>query len=517
MAKTTASKGSKNKNHTLRIIFVSLGVFVFGLAILAMYWSARPLQQLKAQRLTDTIIQTAKHGNLTGEKLDGSTAQEVPVLLYHGILKNGDDGFSISQENFNQQMVALKKAGYTTITTNDYLAFLNGKKDLPSKSIMVTFDDGRKDSFYRGDPILKALDFKAVMYLTSGYSIVDGSKYYLNRTELLEMNKTDRWDIQAHADYSGTNKIVVDESGRTENFFGYLKWLPVEKRVETLVEYRERVSTEFRNASQKLSSLLGEEHAATLAFPFGDYGQHSDNKLLTPILLEEAQKYFQQTYAQFRKGEPYSSNYANTNSFLSRRIEVNPSLTGIQLVQFIAKGIAKGKEFQARMVPSDGWQSEWGHMSFGSAGLTIKPATNSTTAAVYLDGTRTLQHYTFSAKLTDFINSTTNVELAGLYNKKENYIGCIFYDQRIIAESVKGGNKTVLAEVTMLPGYRQTTELGVSVSKSSVTCMVNDNQVLSAAVDTTSQSGGPIIFVRDNAPEKAVVSLTAFSYGAASN
>ena len=80
-------------------------------------------------------------------------AKSVPVLLYHGVVDKSD-GANILPEDFKNQMFVLKKAGWQTITLDDFYAFMRGEKQVPDKSFLLTFEDGRKDSHYPVDPLL---------------------------------------------------------------------------------------------------------------------------------------------------------------------------------------------------------------------------------------------------------------------------------------------------------------------------------------------------------------------------
>ncbi len=497
--------------RTLQIMVIGLVIIAVCLTLIYGYWRVRPLQRMRAMRAIDSIAYGIQYGHIGSPEPTGAVAQEVPILLYHGILNTPqDDGFSITQKAFNDHMVALKEAGYTTITTDQYLDFISGASSLPEKSIMITFDDGRKDSYYRADSILEALDFKAVMYIASGYSIVDGSQYYLDKKELLQMDKTGRWDIEAHADYLGTNKIVVDAKGTTENFLGDLEWNTADKRKETPDEYRSRVGKELATAKQRLTDLLGPGSISTLAFPFGDYGQHSDNTALTPILLEEARRHYQQVYVQFRKGEPYSSNYHNDNSFLSRRIEVSPRLSGAELVANLALSTAKPATFQARLDASDGWKNEWGVMSFSNDGLTFTTEPNATGVAMYLDGTKLLKKYRVTARF-DIPDPLTNIELGALYGGKNDYVGCVFYDNRILVEHITGGTREPLTQIKQPPGYRTGSTFGIIVDGNNrIVCQLNGQNVLVGNKDISMLAGGPAVFARNLSVGKASAKLTAF-------
>jgi peptidoglycan/xylan/chitin deacetylase (PgdA/CDA1 family) len=97
--------------------------------------------------------------------------------------------------------MSLKAAGYQTVTLDAFARFIHGDQALPDKSFLLTFDDGHKDSYYPVDPLLKAFDYQAVMFVITKHALGEGSRqssYYLSERELKQMLKTGRWDIQLH-------------------------------------------------------------------------------------------------------------------------------------------------------------------------------------------------------------------------------------------------------------------------------------------------------------------------------
>ncbi|PGK51235.1 hypothetical protein CN918_25945 [Priestia megaterium] len=95
----------------------------------------------------------------------------IPVLMYHHFLtKEENKNFvgvstTITPQAFDEQMNYLKKAGYETITPADLELFINGKINLPAKSVVLTFDDGLKSNYLYAYPILKKYDFKATNFV----------------------------------------------------------------------------------------------------------------------------------------------------------------------------------------------------------------------------------------------------------------------------------------------------------------------------------------------------------------
>ena len=63
-------------------------------------------------------------------------AETIPVLLYHGIIDK-PDGTNVLLENFKDQMFALKKTGWQTVSIEDFYAFMQGKKELSEKSFLL--------------------------------------------------------------------------------------------------------------------------------------------------------------------------------------------------------------------------------------------------------------------------------------------------------------------------------------------------------------------------------------------
>ncbi|MFA4887556.1 MAG: polysaccharide deacetylase family protein, partial [Candidatus Nanoarchaeia archaeon] len=178
-------------------------------------------------------------------------ARSIPVLAYHGLAKQ-DYKSDVLVENFKKQMFMMKREGYQTITLEEFYEYRLGKRELPEKSFLLTFDDGIKSSYYGADPVLKALDYTAVMFLISKYSLGESDHpYYLSKSEVKKMLKTGRWEVQAHA-RDAHSLVQIDKAGAKANFFGNKMWLADEDRIETEEEYTARVSREFVNVRKDI-------------------------------------------------------------------------------------------------------------------------------------------------------------------------------------------------------------------------------------------------------------------------
>lgn len=107
------------------------------------------------------------------EPPDGdANASQIPVLMYHKISpspKSGGLGMRVTPESFNLQMLYLVKNGYHTVRLTELTGFIKEDKTLPSKSIVITFDDGYLDNYKYAFPILKKYGFTATVFVVADY------------------------------------------------------------------------------------------------------------------------------------------------------------------------------------------------------------------------------------------------------------------------------------------------------------------------------------------------------------
>jgi peptidoglycan/xylan/chitin deacetylase (PgdA/CDA1 family) len=102
---------------------------------------------------------------------------QVPILMYHHIspiisanpLSNYVPMWVVPPENFNLQMDYLKLHSYHTITFNQLFDAIYYGAPLPSRPIILTFDDGDADQYQYAYPILWAHHFSAMFYIVTSW------------------------------------------------------------------------------------------------------------------------------------------------------------------------------------------------------------------------------------------------------------------------------------------------------------------------------------------------------------
>ncbi|MCL2571562.1 MAG: stalk domain-containing protein [Defluviitaleaceae bacterium] len=106
--------------------------------------------------------------------LSTTPATSIPVLVYHHILPDEvniyftNNAWTISTQNFTQQMQFLSENGFYTPTLNELEAFLYYGRPLPQNSIMIHFDDGYYSNYVYALPILQKYGLRAVLFPITG-------------------------------------------------------------------------------------------------------------------------------------------------------------------------------------------------------------------------------------------------------------------------------------------------------------------------------------------------------------
>src|SRR5579875_248649 len=111
------------------------------------------------------------HALRTGVRLGPPTGRPgnavAPILMYHVINPPPPGapypGLYVPRGEFLDQMLALKHAGYHPVTLDDLWANWRHGDRLPSKPIVITFDNGYRSQYTNARPILRSLHWTAVL------------------------------------------------------------------------------------------------------------------------------------------------------------------------------------------------------------------------------------------------------------------------------------------------------------------------------------------------------------------
>jgi peptidoglycan/xylan/chitin deacetylase (PgdA/CDA1 family) len=123
----------------------------------------------------------------------GASILRLPILMYHYIrtppsTRTDMLGYrlSVSPQDFETQVDWLYANHFHPVTFDQVRAYFAGRFPLPSKPVVITFDDGYADLYTTAFPILQAHGFTAVAYIVSGF--VDRGRY-VTHDQVLQMDR----------------------------------------------------------------------------------------------------------------------------------------------------------------------------------------------------------------------------------------------------------------------------------------------------------------------------------------
>lgn len=98
-------------------------------------------------------------------------APNVPVLMYHHVTP-ACGMIAATPEVFEAQIARLARAGYQSLSTDQFAAYLAGAP-APERSVLITFDDGYLNNWVHAHPVLARHGMRAVLFTITGW-IGDG-------------------------------------------------------------------------------------------------------------------------------------------------------------------------------------------------------------------------------------------------------------------------------------------------------------------------------------------------------
>ncbi len=459
---------------------------------------------LKYKRALAAQDSNSLGGSFAGEL---KSAKSVPVLLYHGIITDHDweeDGTNTTLEIFQDQMMALKQSGYQTITLSEFSEYMREKRELPDKSILITFDDGRKDSYYPTDPIFRALGYNAVMFLISGRSLGEnsaGDNFYLGKSELEDMIKSGRWEVQSHGDFDHDWE-TLDAAGEKGHFMSNLLWLPKENRNETAEEAKKRILADLENSKKKIGDELGQKVVA-FAYPFNDFGQSGKNfPEAQEFLAQNISRIYPLTFFQEEIREPLV-NFPDPQRYMIKRINVDSGISAKELSEILNDNREKALPWQDTFWEDNGWRVKWGESKVWGD-LTISENEERGGNMTILLGSSHWENY--FAKSQIYLTDGNSISQVVRYADDRNYAQCNFDAGEIsISQRIGGEDSTVAAREGDYAGLSDSgKEIGTEVKRNSISCYLDGQKELEGNLDGSLSAGGIGFSLWDDLPQNAV-------------
>ncbi len=193
------------------------------------------------------VVIPLKEENIGGLYEDG--IQVVPILCYHRFGKTCKSNLCISERTFIKQVEYLKKNGYHTIHLSNLMDFLNYKTAIPSKSVVITLDDGYRSIYDFAYPLLKRYGYTATLFIYTDF--IEASRNALTWRQLREL-KTAGFEIGSHSiSHTDLTKKLPYENDQT---------------------FWSRITRELITSKKIIDRKLNQD-TQFFAYPYGNYNQ----------------------------------------------------------------------------------------------------------------------------------------------------------------------------------------------------------------------------------------------------
>jgi peptidoglycan/xylan/chitin deacetylase (PgdA/CDA1 family) len=216
-------------------------------------WKIEDATDIEAFSSPNLMTIPLKDKNRGGLFEDGY--QIIPILCYHKFNSDDNSSMNVEPHVFEQQMKYLKDNGYRVISPRQLLDFLEYRRQIPKKSVLITMDDGYKSVYEVAWPILKKYDFTATLFVYTDY--VGISKKAITWDELRVL-KANGFTIGSHS---------VAHSDLTKR-----------NQDETEQDFQDRLKKEIFMSKQIIDSKLGQD-TLFFSFPYGRYNADLMNRV----------------------------------------------------------------------------------------------------------------------------------------------------------------------------------------------------------------------------------------------
>ncbi len=213
------------------------------------------------------------------------------TLCYHNVV---DDQAQQGSENVTtgkliEQLSWLQHEGYQAISIDDLLAARDGRRPLPEKAVLLTFDDGYESFYTRVYPILLAFHFPAVIGLVDswmangigangqpGESVQYGEEKmpreaFLTWAQVREMVGSGLVEVASHS-HALHEGIIANPQGNKEPAEVTSGYDASTNSYEIPVAYKQRLLADAATSAQVITKETGRA-PRSMIWPYGAYNQ----------------------------------------------------------------------------------------------------------------------------------------------------------------------------------------------------------------------------------------------------
>lgn len=123
----------------------------------------------------------------------------VPIIMYHDIILKKEVIYDLTPQELKQHFELIKSNKMTPISLNRLIAHLRTGSPLPSKPIVLTFDDGYGGQYEYAYPLLKKYSYPAVFAIHTSSVGVNAGRSHVSWQQLKTMANDPLITISSHS------------------------------------------------------------------------------------------------------------------------------------------------------------------------------------------------------------------------------------------------------------------------------------------------------------------------------
>lgn len=230
-----------------------------------------------------------------------SQLPELTIIGYHEIVDTDQaliPQYAVSPDTFEKQIAWLHDHGYKFVSVDDILAARAGKKALPEKAVLLSFDDGYRSFYQYAFPVLKRYNAPAVLALVGSWltpnenqQIDFGGEHVARSTmfswaELKEMVDSGLVELGSHS-FALHDGILANPQGNMEPAVTTRMYSSKTHSYEKDSAYRNRIYDDLKRNNELLRKH-GFKSPRVMIWPYGAYNMEAvkiAEKLGMPISL----------------------------------------------------------------------------------------------------------------------------------------------------------------------------------------------------------------------------------------
>lgn len=185
-------------------------------------------------------------------------AHAAVILQYHHVSETLPAVTSVSANTFTKHMSYLKEHNFNVIPLNELITALEQGKNLPEKSVAITFDDGYNNNYEQAAPILEKFAYPYTIFVNPRL-IDEGKGYVMGWDKLNEL--------------AGKGALIANHTAQHD-------YLHIKLEGESDEQWHARIKQDILNSQKRIKEKVGHDYKY-LAYPYGEF-----NKKLQALVKE---------------------------------------------------------------------------------------------------------------------------------------------------------------------------------------------------------------------------------------